>query len=245
MKNSPGKAPAFQFYVKDWLADTELRLTSAATRGIWIDLLCFMWMSKDKGELCISHAGIMKITGATAAEVDEFMVATKNHPFCDISVTESGLSLICNRRMKREEKYRESNRLRQQEHRAKQKCHSDVTEQKVVPPSPSPIPTAKKLLKKQGFILTDEDLKDGSILMIEKALLGICRALKADGIFSNVKSFVTQHVNQGKSKRAIQHALQKTYLKRKFEKGPWSYAEKILKVENGNYNELENRKVEA
>ena len=245
MKNSPGKAPAFQFYVKDWLSDPQLRMTSVATRGIWIDLLCFMWMSRDKGELCLTNDEIMKITGATAAEVDAFMVATTNHPFCDISVTNNGMSHICNRRMKRDEKYRESNRLRQQAHREKQRSNSDVTDQKMVPPSPTPIPTAKKLFKKQGFILTEDDLKDGSELMIEKALMGICQVLKSEGIFSNVKSFVTQHINNGKSKRAIQHALQKTYLKREFKKGPWSYAEKILKVENGNYNELENRKVEA
>ena len=42
------KAPAFQFYVKDWLSDPLLRQATPLSRGIWIDVLCYMWMMPDQ-----------------------------------------------------------------------------------------------------------------------------------------------------------------------------------------------------
>lgn len=38
-----GKAPAFQFYAADWLADEAVRTMSLAERGAYIDLLAFCW----------------------------------------------------------------------------------------------------------------------------------------------------------------------------------------------------------
>lgn len=53
-KNSRSRPPAFQFYAMDWLTDPSLRLCSAETRGVWIDLLCFMFLSNQPGFLIIA-----------------------------------------------------------------------------------------------------------------------------------------------------------------------------------------------
>lgn len=45
------KLPAFQFYPGDWLKDANLRRCSAAARGVWMDLLCLMFESDDRGRL--------------------------------------------------------------------------------------------------------------------------------------------------------------------------------------------------
>lgn len=37
------KAPAFQFYVKDWLSDERVQLMSLTEKGAYIDLICFCW----------------------------------------------------------------------------------------------------------------------------------------------------------------------------------------------------------
>lgn len=37
------KSPAFQFYPADYLADMQVRLLSWASRGLYIDLLCYCW----------------------------------------------------------------------------------------------------------------------------------------------------------------------------------------------------------
>jgi hypothetical protein len=53
-KNGRTKAPAFQFYAMDWLTDPSLRLCSPETRGVWIDLLCFMFLSNEPGILMVN-----------------------------------------------------------------------------------------------------------------------------------------------------------------------------------------------
>lgn len=45
------RRPSFQFYPRDWLADSGLTLCSLAARGLWLDLLCRMWLSPERGVL--------------------------------------------------------------------------------------------------------------------------------------------------------------------------------------------------
>lgn len=46
--SSESKAPAFQFYPKDWLSNSRLRLVSPSSRGVWIGFLCLMWSESNK-----------------------------------------------------------------------------------------------------------------------------------------------------------------------------------------------------
>lgn len=45
------KAPAFQMYARDWLANVKLRRCSPAARGAWIDVMCLMHGSDEYGVL--------------------------------------------------------------------------------------------------------------------------------------------------------------------------------------------------
>lgn len=45
------KAPAFQLYARDWLANVKLRRCSPAARGAWIDIMCLMHGSEEYGVL--------------------------------------------------------------------------------------------------------------------------------------------------------------------------------------------------
>ena len=49
------KRPAFQFYPGDWLRDTGLRSCSAAARGLWMDILCFMHKGSPYGYLKLNR----------------------------------------------------------------------------------------------------------------------------------------------------------------------------------------------
>lgn len=141
LKGEPGKAPAFQFYAKDWVSDEELRLASLSTRGIWIDILCYIFLSKKGGKMDINTHKIIKLTGATIEEAKTFIREAKDLDFCDTSVTHNGNLTIYNRRMVREEKAREKNRIRQQMHRDKRRRNTDVIHQNGGAPSPTPTPT--------------------------------------------------------------------------------------------------------
>lgn len=45
------KLPSFAFYPGDWLKDPALRRCSPAARGVWIDMLCLMFESEQRGTL--------------------------------------------------------------------------------------------------------------------------------------------------------------------------------------------------
>ena len=141
MKGQPGKAPAFQFYVKDWLSDTQLRMASCSTKGMWIDLLCHMFEDGGNGIFCVSEYEIKKLTGATDDDVKKFISEADRYKFCDLNVTGNGMLEICNRRIFRERKAREDNRLRVQKWRERHRSNDNVTEQKGGAPSSSSIST--------------------------------------------------------------------------------------------------------
>lgn len=113
------KAPAFQFYVRDWLADPQLRLCSASTRGIWIDLLCFMWESPDRGILSGRKIMLAGMAGATEVEFDLFLREAAKYKFCDSVTDENGFVTLLNRRMAKEAKAKKQAATRQARFRGK------------------------------------------------------------------------------------------------------------------------------
>jgi len=131
-----GKAPAFQFYVKDWLSDPELQMTSSATRGIWINALCYMWESQERGKLEGTIEELAKILNSTNGDFDQFLNDVQTHKFADVRICNKNVTLI-NRRMYREQKERENTRLRVSRLRSNVKCNADVT-----PPSSSSSPSS-------------------------------------------------------------------------------------------------------
>jgi hypothetical protein len=130
------KAPAFQFYVKDWLSDPQLKMASHSTKGIWMDMLCFMWDAPNRGELVGTVDQLSRMVGATVSDFERFMSEAESLSFCYFCVTPTLLVTVRNRRMFREEKDKEFNRLRQERFRHKQKSNANIT-----PPSPVPSPT--------------------------------------------------------------------------------------------------------
>jgi hypothetical protein len=139
-----GKAPAFQFYVRDWLADPQLRQATPTTRGIWIDLLCFLWESPSRGELELTANKLARMTGAMESEIFEFCAEAKELGFCDISVSNHINITVRNRRMWRDEKERKSNRKRQAEFRERQKNNKTITSPSSTSSSSSLQKTTKK-----------------------------------------------------------------------------------------------------
>jgi hypothetical protein len=53
MSKLKSKQDSFQFVPSDWMGDRLLRLCSPETRGLWIDILCLMHMSDERGYLTI------------------------------------------------------------------------------------------------------------------------------------------------------------------------------------------------
>jgi len=121
-----GKAPAFQFYVRDWLSDPQLRMTSHITKGIWIDMLCFMWEAPERGKIRGSKEELMQLISATDGNLKHFLEQAQKLKFADVTICNNEVT-ICNRRMLREQKERENTRLRVKRHRQKQESNNNVT----------------------------------------------------------------------------------------------------------------------
>ncbi len=149
-----GKAPAFQFYVRDWLSDPELQMTSSSTRGIWVNALCYMWESRERGKLEGTVEELAKLLNSTNGDFDQFLKDIESHKFGDVRICNKNVTLI-NRRMYREQKERDNTRLRVSRLRSNIKCNADVT-----PPSSSSSSSSKKeSIKKERNLPDSEWLK--------------------------------------------------------------------------------------
>lgn len=100
--------PSMQFYPSDWMAEPGLRLCGLASRGIWMDMLCLMWSSPERGVLRkqngskIESKDISKMCGASETEVDACLAELYEHGV--YSKAQDGA--IYNRRMVRDEHIR-------------------------------------------------------------------------------------------------------------------------------------------
>lgn len=129
-----GRAPAFQFYPADWLSDPQLRLASPSTKGIWIDLLCYMWKSNERGKLNGTVDQLCRMTGSNCTEMAMFINEANFLKFADVTICNDDVT-VCNRRMMREEKERESTRSRVK--RFRNADEKRLGNEEVTPPSSS------------------------------------------------------------------------------------------------------------
>lgn len=229
-----GKAPAFQFYVRDWLSDPQLRMCSHSTRGIWIDLLCLMWEAPERGKIEGTPDQISRMVGSSNGEFQNFLNEANSTKFADVTICPSKVT-ITNRRMMREQKDRESARLRKQRQRSHAPCHAKVT-----PPSSSSSSSSKDLKSKEPPVglPSKEEISESSEPKIIQDLQRVCEELRPS--FAKVFAFKNAMLKKHKNPRAILHALVRCRIRAPDD--PWAFCIKIMGVEDGNYNERDWRK---
>jgi hypothetical protein len=126
------KLPWFKFYPADWMIDQDLRRCSPAARGIWADMLCFMFQCETRGVLASGGIPwtIDEIVSAVGGNADvtrrciDELVAKR---VCRLS--ESGA--YSSKRMMEDHEIRENTRKRVQKHRSgsgNAPCNVDVTQ---------------------------------------------------------------------------------------------------------------------
>jgi len=155
-----GKAPAFMFYVKDWLADPTLQMASSATRGIWINALCYMWESPDRGRITGNRLAMARMLMCNNGEFEHFLEEANQLHFCDVerqeNVSHDEILTLINRRMVRETKELKLHRERQlrYEVKKKEKESDSKNDAKMTPPSSSssPSPTPKNKTYTEVFL---------------------------------------------------------------------------------------------
>lgn len=101
------KLPAFQFYPGDWRKDPGIQACSFAARGLWVEMLCLMHESEQRGYLVLAGRAITpeqlaRQTGGSADEVRGLLAELETAGV--FSRDENGV--IFSRRMGRDEHIR-------------------------------------------------------------------------------------------------------------------------------------------
>lgn len=111
------KLPYMPFYHADYQRDT--RCLSLEARGGWMDILITLWNSKTRGKKTLTLTQWAGEIGKPPAEVALVIREIKACEIANLTLPNdlpNGLITIINRRMLREEKARQSNRIRQKRH---------------------------------------------------------------------------------------------------------------------------------
>ncbi len=87
-------------YVGDWMKDT--RVLPMNVRGIWIDLILFMWDNHTRGELIGSVDEIARMVGCPPDEARFALLLLQQKKTADIVLLPSGEFHIVSRRMKKD-----------------------------------------------------------------------------------------------------------------------------------------------
>ncbi len=160
-----GKNPAFLFYPGDWIQDT--KMLSLRARGAWIDLLCAMWRSAARGTVTLSWAALARLLGAHPEEARLAIDELVEHRICDYVTDGNGNVTLMNRRMVREERQRNSTRLRVEKFRNAQ-CNNGGNSH-VTPPSSVSVTDSVTDSKKKDF------LSDSFEVVLSKLLVELIR----------------------------------------------------------------------
>ncbi len=133
------KNPAFLFYPKDWISDTQLQQTTFQTRGIWMELLMRMHLGPRRGEITGRLDSLSRMIGC---DVGVFCVAIREilsfgvgdifklsqecpATLSDIAEGSDELFVVRNRRMVRDEK----TRVYERERKRLQRCGDSSSDQ--------------------------------------------------------------------------------------------------------------------
>lgn len=117
------KLPWIKFYPADWLKDPALRMASRTDRGIWIDLLCFMWEANDRGVLRGRTEDFCEMLHCPEAEWITFLEQTERLRFADVSIDSHGIVTLRNRRMARDENQRKTWAIKKARQRSRHQSH--------------------------------------------------------------------------------------------------------------------------
>jgi hypothetical protein len=108
---------------------------------------------------------------------------------------------------------------------------------------PNPEDKLTKEEKVENFVLpSKEEILNFSISKINECIDILAYKIHKQKIFEQVYAFKGMHIKRNKNDRAVLHSLIAIYSAKKKPDNPWKYCQKIMSLENLNYNERDNTK---
>lgn len=143
IKRNTGKAPAFQFYPNDW--GRALEEHPLEIEGAWIRIVCKLWYAENKGTLTKTLEQWSRILRESLEKTFQLLQYIQKENIGNVSFSDNVTfsNVECNgnvtvscRRMVKDAKLREQNRMRQKRFRGKKEDNEEVTDE--VTPSSQP-----------------------------------------------------------------------------------------------------------
>uniref|UniRef100_A0A6H1ZDM3 Uncharacterized protein n=1 Tax=viral metagenome TaxID=1070528 RepID=A0A6H1ZDM3_9ZZZZ len=121
------KLPWDKWNYDHWERDMAMHPPEIA--GWWSFVLGYLHRSETRGTLTMDMEGWRRIIRGTPEQAQHFIDYLKTHRIADVTICHGNVTVI-NRRMAREEKKKEDDRLRKQKSRESKQGHADVTGEK-------------------------------------------------------------------------------------------------------------------
>jgi uncharacterized protein YdaU (DUF1376 family) len=162
-----GKLPWCKFYYADFLQDTSV--LSCAAVGGWMRILCELWHKNDH-TIELTEKQLMRLLRAEKSETWETLSELIENNVCNAKVTDGNKKItLTSRRIERELKARDNNRLRQSRFRGNAKSNTGITVQKSEDRSQKTEKEKKKTSSEQSSSPDDFltiPLKDGTDYLV-------------------------------------------------------------------------------
>lgn len=94
------KQPYIPLYTGDYLKDT--RILPLEVRGAWVDIMIFMWESKEKGTISGTMEEFALMLGCTFKKANSIISLLHEKNICDFEVLKNGHIKLSSRRMLRD-----------------------------------------------------------------------------------------------------------------------------------------------
>jgi hypothetical protein len=115
-----------KFEWKRWKSDSDLALSSAETRGVWIELLCCMF-EKDSDRVTGTLTELARLARVSDSEMQRALDSIRALQIAECNTNGNGsVTLVC-RFLQSELKARKNNALRVQRYRENKACNGRVT----------------------------------------------------------------------------------------------------------------------
>lgn len=106
-----------KFFYADWLKDT--RILSPEAKGVWIDLVCFLWDSETRGTLTHTLDEWGRILGILPEKLNTIFLELENAKICNFAhrnhesnAKNNAYVTLSSRRILKEERLRENTKKR-------------------------------------------------------------------------------------------------------------------------------------
>lgn len=133
------------FYTGDWLRCPELRVLPPDIRGLWMDMLCYMWESVERGVMVMPNGqpctkdDVVRIIGTDSSGSTGWLDVLIENKVCE--VREDGA--IYSRRMVKDNLISEKRRLAGKKGGESTKAKVFIPKQEATPPDPPQQPEAE------------------------------------------------------------------------------------------------------